>query len=522
MVRLNEQAAAGLSQEFTRRRFLSESRTALAAAGLVGSGATLLTACGGDTTSSGPVTVTYTYPTFTPVPDVQLVTDAMNATEQFKKANLRVKLNPIDYASYDQKLQLGYAAGTRYDMVFTAPWANNYLQNALKGNFLPLDDLLKQNAPALYKTMPPVFWDAVRINGKIYSVPNQNYFAFLYGVFIQPDLAQKYQQYIPETLHNYADMEPFLEQVKAHEPNVTPVYMADSGFASGDYWQGGWPFNLEAFTDLAGRNALDSQRKVLNMYETPEFRQLAQMRWKWAQAGYTKKDQVPGATGKIDVQNGKYALLLGQQCKPNDIPFMEAFYGVKFVIKPVNTAFLSTTMIADNMNAIARSSAHPVETLQFWQLVNTDPVIFNLLCHGIEGKHYVFKDKAKKLIDFPKGITATTDRYNPATDWEFGNEINGYYTDPNAVGIYDRIQQTNNAATRTAAFGFTFDPTPVKSESAQVTAVISPLITALNTGRLNPDSDLPKYLSQIKQAGADTIIAEVQKQLDTWAKGQKK
>ena len=526
MSRLDETTSAGASQGFTRRRFLAHSRTALLTTGLASTGiaGSLLAACGGSSSSSsGPVEVTYTYPIFTPVPDVQLVTDAINATSQFKNANLRIKLNPIDDASYNQKIQLGYAAGTRYDLIFTAPWANNYVQNALQGNFMALDDMLKNDTPALYKIMSADLWNATRVNGKIYSIPNVNFFAFVFGLFIQPDLAKKYQQYLPETVHGYADIEPFLAQIKAHEPDVTPVYMADGGFASGDYWTNGECAGFDTFSDgLTGIRPTDTQLQVLNMYETPEFAQLAQLRWRWAQEGYTKKDQVPGATGKFDVQNGKYALLLGQQCKPNDIPFVEAFYGVKFLVKPLTTPFLGTTMVADNMNAVARSSAHPVEALKVWQLVNTDPEIFNLLCHGIEGKHYAFVDKAKKLIGYPSGITATSDRYNPDTDWEFGNEVNGYYTDPNSVGIYDQIQQANASAQRSAAFGFTFDTTNVKTEVAQVSAVITPLTAALNTGRLNPATTLPNYLHQLKQAGADTIVAEAQKQLNAWAKSQGK
>ena len=38
---------------------------------------------------------------------------------------------------------------------------------------------------------------------------------------------------------------------------------------------------------------------------------------------------------------------------------------------------------------------------------------------------------------------------------------------------------------------------------------------------LSPNQKLPSYLSQLKQAGADTIVAEAQKQLDAWAAKQK-
>ncbi len=63
-------------------------------------------------------------------------------------------------------------------------------KNAQKGNFLAIDDLLPKYAPDLYKSMPTAFWDAVRVGGKIYGVPNQNYFAYVNGVFINKSLAE--------------------------------------------------------------------------------------------------------------------------------------------------------------------------------------------------------------------------------------------------------------------------------------------------------------------------------------------
>src|SRR5450631_4135312 len=152
MSRLNQEGYTTATPGMTRRRFLTDSGKALATAGVFRSGlaGTLLAACGGSSStssSSGPAVVTYTFDSFSSLADVQLVSDAMSATPQFKKLNIKVQLNPIDTASYDQKLQLGYAAGQPYDMVFTAPWVNLYTQNALKGNFLPLDDLLPKYAP---------------------------------------------------------------------------------------------------------------------------------------------------------------------------------------------------------------------------------------------------------------------------------------------------------------------------------------------------------------------------------------
>lgn len=515
------------SQGMTRRRFISTSAQTFAATGALGGGVAgaLLSACGESAqTTSGPVEITYTFDAFARLTDAPLVADAMSATQQFKQAGIKVKLNPIDSASFDQKLQLGYAAGQRWDVMFTAPWANNYLQNSLKGNFTPLDDLLPKYAPQLYASMPGAFWDAIRVNGKIYGVPNLNYLAPVLGVFIPQNLAQKYKQYLPShsELTSLSEMEPYLNAIKTNEPSMTPIMLAGDGNAYA-YGNLAWPLNYDVFSaagSLVGIKRDDSSLRAVNVYETDDYMQQTQFRWKWGQAGYFQKDPIDGTQAPALVQAGKYGMMMGNQAKPNDIPFLETYFGVKLTTFTVGKPLLSTGSILQNMNAIGRSCPVPDKAMSFLNLINTDVQIFNLLCHGIENKHYVFVDKAKRLIDFPKGVTTSTSHYNPSSDWMFGNEQNGYYTDPNAVGIYDHIQEANNSAPRSPAFGFTFDPTNVKTEIAQVGAVQKQVDQALLLGKLDP-AKLPGYLSQLKQAGSDTVVAEVQKQLNAWATSKK-
>ena len=99
------------------------------------------------------VDITYTYPNSI-FKDVGEVEAAMNKILE-PKIGARIRLKPIDWGAYDEKMKLASAAGEECDIVFTAPWINNYIQNIANGNFLPLDDLLQQQAPGLWKSMPP-------------------------------------------------------------------------------------------------------------------------------------------------------------------------------------------------------------------------------------------------------------------------------------------------------------------------------------------------------------------------------
>ena len=65
-------------------------------------------------------------------------------SELLKRANIQVEVRPFGWGDYENKMKLLSAANEPYDIAFTAPWMNNYLQNVSKGAFLPLDDLLKR------------------------------------------------------------------------------------------------------------------------------------------------------------------------------------------------------------------------------------------------------------------------------------------------------------------------------------------------------------------------------------------
>ena len=105
-----------MSKPISRRRFLAEGgKTILTVGALSGATGTLLSACGpAATTTSGNVEVSYTYPTFTPVPDVQQVQDALNKILQ-ARYNVTLKLHPTDAGAYDQKQKLAVAAGDVQD-----------------------------------------------------------------------------------------------------------------------------------------------------------------------------------------------------------------------------------------------------------------------------------------------------------------------------------------------------------------------------------------------------------------------
>src|SRR5260370_7509184 len=113
-----------MSSLLARRRFLAEGGKTILAVGAMSTAAeTLLSACGPAATTSGSVEVSYTYPTFTPVPDVQQVQDALNKILQ-TRYNVTLKLHPIDAGPYHHKQNLSLAPPDFQDILYPVPCTN--------------------------------------------------------------------------------------------------------------------------------------------------------------------------------------------------------------------------------------------------------------------------------------------------------------------------------------------------------------------------------------------------------------
>jgi putative aldouronate transport system substrate-binding protein len=472
-----------------------------------------LTARGASRQADAPAQLTYMYGTTGTPRDLQLVQDALNAI-LVKKINATVKLEPIDWGSFDQKMQLTFASGQPCDLVYTASWINNYNHIVADGDLLALDDLIKQYAPKTYATMPPSTWNAARIKGKLYAVINQQMFPAFYGALWRKDLAAKYHL-DPTKLHWYSDLEPFLAQIKAHEPGITPIISNNMG-DEGEIYPGlreGW----DNLSDGATVLATDHSLHVFDPYESAAFKQAADLAYRWHQLGYMPKDPPPNTDALAAFQAGKYAVELGQ-FRPAEADKVKAQYGWDLGGKVFQKTILTTGAVTATMTGICRSSAHPVQAMQLLELLNTNKQVYNLITHGIEGKHYVVVDKARGIIDLPKGVTAATDGYYPSTDWEFGDQFIAYYGSAADVGGHEIQAKINRTAYPSVALGFALSPDPIKTQLAQVGAVKKQYERELLQGLVDPTTTIPVFIKALKAAGEDQVVAEVQRQLTAWSK----
>jgi putative aldouronate transport system substrate-binding protein len=448
-----------------------------------------------------------------PPKDLQTVQDALSKLVK-EKINATVTLTPIEPAAYDEKIKLKNAAGEPYDLVFTAPWTNNYFLNVANGNLVALDDLLMKHAPGLWGSMTPATWEAARVSGKIYGSINQQIFVKPWGIYPRQDLWAKYSQDISK-VEKFTDLEPYLDTIKTKEQGITPTDKL--GMYYHEFW-GYDPLDDGAFIAI---KADDPDLKVFNTYESDGYKQTVEWMFRWWSKGWVPKDEVPAAENLAAWRAGKYAVG-AHVIKPGQAAEEKVRLGHDFLFKSLTKNILTTAGCTATMNGVSVTSKNPERTVMLLELLNTDKVIYNTMCRGVEGKHWEWVDKAKEVVGMPQGMTPETNPYNLSQDWMFGNQFLAYYKNAAQVGSWEETAKLNKDAKPSAALGFTFKRDNVKTELAQVTAIKNEVGKVLDRGAVDPAKTLPEYISKLKQAGIDKIAEEMQKQLQEWKATKKK
>lgn len=449
-----------------------------------------------------------------PDKDVAEVNEAMNAILK-EKINATIKINAVDIGSYDQKMNVIASSGENYDLAFTAYWMNNYYKNVAKNAFIPLDDMLPQYAPNLWKIVPQSFWDAARVKGKIFGAINYQIGVdsvgmewdteFMKMVEEKTGFKAEFKKY--KTLE---ELEPVFEAIKKANIPSSQGFPAGGGMFTGNPVFFGY--------DTIGDNSLvgwvkleDSTLKVVNQYDSEEYKNYIKLMKKWYDLGYIRKD---AAVAKGDDGKFKYRGPHMTFVKPGQDEMLKVARGREFITPIIREPVVTTNRASATMIGVAAQSKNPERALMYLDLMATDEQLFNTFVLGIEKKHYV--KTGPKAVDFAPGLDASSSTYNPGIGWAFGNQFLEWLKPGIPENVWEETQKLNESAKASPLLGFSFDPEPIKTEMASCKAVIDEFINGLDTGSIDPEKNLPQMLDKLKAAGADKVIAEKQKQVDAW------
>lgn len=86
----------------------------------------------------------------------------------------------------------------------------------------------------------------------------------------------------------------------------------------------------------------------------------------------------------------------------------------------------------------------------------------------------------------------------------------------NDPDLWTKNIEATKAAKHSCALGFAYDSSALGTEIAALSNVKSQYIDSLNSGAVDPETELPKFLEELDDAGMQKVIESKQAQLDEW------
>lgn len=458
----------------------------------------------GDKKDEKPVELIW-YTIGTPQKDVDKVMEKVSEYTK-EKIGATIKMKMFDWGDYNQKMQVIAASGEPFDIAFTSSWAFDYVQNAKKGAFYELDELLDKYGQDIKKNVHPSFLEGAKIEGKTYAIPVNKELPAQKVFRFNKKYVDKYNIDI-NSIKTLDDLEPVLAKVKAGEPGLYPV-SADKQFKFGvpyDLVNENLPIGV-ALTDT-------NDLKLVNVLEQPDMMKSFETMHEYYKKGYVKKDAATAQNGD-EMKTGKWFVDM-----PDTQPFADNQWsqtlGYPVVSTPYTEPYVYNWSVMGSMHGISANSKYPEKAMEFLNLLNSDKYLRNLVNNGIEDVHYKRIDDS--TVEY---LPAKTEGYDmPA--FTLGNFfiLDKLPSDPKDK--WEQFAKFNDSAKNAPLLGFHFNADSVKTEITALTNVKEEFYASLYTGSVDPKVYVPKAVEKFKQAGLDKVMAEMQKQLDEWKASKK-
>lgn len=460
------------------------------------------------------------------------VTDAtpvLAKANEYLKEKLNVTLEPIwgTWADFDDNVILSINGGDDVDIYFTASWgASEYNSHARKGAWVRLDDpdnnLIEKYAPELWAALPKVLTNGAKVQGSdgygVYAVPGYKDIATQNCWDINVPLLEKYGYTVDDIKNtDYYGFGEIMKKVKEGEgPDFYPLLVEgavlermvnNSIIVTGDAATNNMLSYYINPKDTAAEGPYGN--KILSKFETPEYKKFVEKTREYFLAGYIDpamgNQSQANATRTAKQLSGEY--LIGTQSYALGYEIQATGErGFEVAMVPCTPAYVDTTSSQGAMMAISTASRNPERAMMFLNLLNTDPYLFTLLEYGIEGVHYnleggevVFTDKRQDYIPWTNGMGNVT-QLPPlqGQGLDFQEKFKAYYGSAGEIPI----------------LGWAFDSTSVDTELASLANTAAEYALSLNSGTIDPATELPKFIQKLKDNGIDKVVGEANTQLN--------
>lgn len=419
-----------------------------------------------------------------------------------QEINATLKVNWIGWGDYQDKYPLLLSSGETCDLIYTATWLNFY-QQAQKGAFMALEDLLPVYAPKSLEQTSEIARQEASIDGHMYCLPSGKSTYNAYGPIVRGDLMDKYG--IAE-INNFDDLGKYLQAIKDNESSMQPTDIYSAGSELDDVYlmnQGMYPLTGNCGS-IYWIDPNAEKPVVFAKHEWDKMPEFLEMMAEWSEAGYWSKSALSNKDDTM-IETGKAGMTLHNIDTWASLSLKHPEWNYRFY--NLVSQYEALSYLQDAM-AIPNSAKNPERALMLLELLRTNQTAYDLFNYGIPGVDSVIHEdgtiEALRPDDFPLDNCGWGFRTNDFTRETYG-------VPAELAKVKDEI---NTSLTDNKFRAFIIDTNAVKNEYAAVQNAMSQYYDPLELGFVDAKSGLEELTKYMDDAGNAAVKAELQRQID--------
>lgn len=391
-----------------------------------------------------------------------------------------------------------YTGGT-LDLGKAGGMSDSYMYAYQNDLLMPLDDYFNSEAgQALYEVFDEKCWKSVSINGEIYGFNISPHIGMVSTVLATNEVIDKYNLDSDGVTNDLTSLLPMVASMSDEE---YPVEFND---------------NLQEIMMFLGYEfielpiALDAERGAFNFFEDSKCTDYLESVRSFYELGYLD----PNTQG----ERWSASITLPLDGIPD---LFDSF--IDYVYWPVTTLKVETEKSAVG---ISKTSQYPEECIQLFSWLYTDRELADLLLYGVEGVNY--------SLDNGLVVPAGENTLNPFLKWNTGLIL---FTTPSSTDIdnkYESYAEYNATAKMSSLVGFHFNSLGLEDKILELNTIVEKYTVLIEEDKNYAGNDVEVYRTfltgydqnldetlnalnaELKTAGIDELIDEVNRQYDEW------
>ncbi len=385
-----------------------------------------------------------------------------------------------------------------------------------EGAFLPLNDWIDGEGSFLNDVLVwEKDWLRSSRDGVIYGIPTMTMYArgpawmvdtkIIEDYGISPsDLNKELWEIsdILETVYQKEGQKPFLE----YSPSLSSLGTSEEKRIFFPGTLSYLPYYYELLTSTVGIDWRQEGSPIVNIYES-EFMEKTIAAWQdYYQKGYLyDRDLVPNKIPPL-------SLSIAYSTIPVKVEGTTSYY-----LAPIGNTYLCNETLLSPFLAVSSQAPHKDKAFDFIKRVFSDQELYNLLVFGVEGENYTLEDGVlTKNEENPYSADTLLygSEFAPFTLWD-----NHFYSPTrDGLSVKEAHRQDLEEAIFTPYAGIEWDFSKVENERQATEELLEQYATSFGRSLKQGTAlnQLETFQAELKEAGIDTLLAELNRQAQEW------